>query len=128
MRNIRIITQHWSKVNNVTLYRGKKIYDLYKHTSGATAKRYGITEELTITEKEYIKYKSWMKKRNLEAVGKTIKIIKCFAAGKQFENLLPGSKHTIISPPKNQKSDNAGVWVMGVGEPVKVLNSEFEYE
>ena len=60
-------------------------------------------------------------------VGKKIKITYCSAMGKIFENLKPDSIHLIIEVPENEKSDTQGVWVMGVGTPVKVLNNEFEY-
>ena len=56
---------------------------------------------------------------------KRIKITKCDAFGKAFENLTPGSEHDVISPPETHKNDT-GTWVMGVGEPVKVLPSEFK--
>lgn len=39
-----------------------------------------------------------------------------------FENLRPGTKHDIIPTPKNER----GLWVMGVGEPVRLLNSEYK--
>jgi hypothetical protein len=57
---------------------------------------------------------------------KKIRIISCNAVGKQFSNLTPESEHVVIPAPKPYKDDNGGVWVMGVGEPVKVLNSEFD--
>lgn len=55
-----------------------------------------------------------------------IKITKCNAVGKIFSNLTPNSIHEITTAPKGYKSDKKGVWVMGIGEKVKVLNSEFE--
>lgn len=55
-----------------------------------------------------------------------IKITFCNAQGGQFANLTPGSEHEVIDPPKGHKNDNRGVWVMGVGEPVKVLKREYE--
>ena len=56
---------------------------------------------------------------------KRIKITFCTANGKVFKNLKPDSIHETVSPPPPYKEDKSGVWVMGVGEPVKVLNNEF---
>lgn len=39
-----------------------------------------------------------------------------------FENLRFGTKHDIIPTPKNER----GLWVMGNGEPVRLLNSEYK--
>lgn len=55
-----------------------------------------------------------------------IKITRYTAFGPAFKNLVPGSEHMIIAPPKGQDNER-GVWVMGVGEPVLVLFREFEY-
>lgn len=52
-----------------------------------------------------------------------IRIINCTAVGPQFENLTPGSIHEVIPAPKGE-NNNRGWWVMGVGEPVKVLTHE----
>ena len=59
---------------------------------------------------------------------KSIKIKHCKAYGKLFENITDGSIHKIIPPPKGFKRDlknTKGVWVMGVGGPVKILYNEF---
>ena len=56
---------------------------------------------------------------------KRIKITECGAVGKVFANLTPGSEHDVIAPPEAYKNDK-GTWVMGVGEPVKVLPNEFK--
>jgi hypothetical protein len=31
----------------------------------------------------------------------------------------------IVQPPSNHQNDEDGVWVQGVGEPIKLLNHEF---
>lgn len=54
-----------------------------------------------------------------------IKIDFCHANGPQFRNLRPGSIHRVVTPPDGYKNDHTGMWVMGVGEPVKVLTEEF---
>ena len=55
-----------------------------------------------------------------------IKITKCEAFGKHFDNLTPGSIHEVIDCPFLDEGEIEGVWVMGVGEPVKVLTNEYE--
>jgi hypothetical protein len=61
-------------------------------------------------------------------IGRTIRITEVFAFGEYFYNLTPNSEHTVIKAPTNYKDDLQGVWVMGVGQPVKVLNEEFVYK
>ena len=52
---------------------------------------------------------------------------KCLAHGKQFANVvIPGSEHDVVSPPDMYVNDRTGVWVMGIGEKVKILRGEYE--
>lgn len=62
-----------------------------------------------------------------------IKVKKCYAHGPQFANLTPGSVHEVIKEDKGRKDPNkvhkminAGVWVAGIGEEVKLLAEEYE--
>lgn len=61
-------------------------------------------------------------------IGKTIIITRCTAQGASFANLTPGSKHQVATPAPGYQNDMSGVWIMGVGEPVKVLNEEFKWD
>ncbi len=76
-----------------------------------------------------------------------IQITECKAFGKFFENLTPGSIHEVLTlqavrrrttilltpgsihevltAPEGGRTEG-GVWVMGVGEPVFVLNGEYK--
>jgi hypothetical protein len=63
-----------------------------------------------------------------------IQIIECSAVGGIFANLTPGSIHEVVTPPKapkearipaNYENNDDGVWVQGVGEPVRVLRREY---
>lgn len=56
---------------------------------------------------------------------KKIEITLCRAQGPQFKNLIPGSVHDVINPPPGFRNDRRGVWVMGLGQPVKVLSNEY---
>lgn len=60
-------------------------------------------------------------------MNKRIKITQCRAFGPQFSNLIPGSIHDVIKTPAGEKREG-GVWVMGNGEPVKVLQGEYVFE
>ena len=57
---------------------------------------------------------------------KKLKVIRCSGFGEAFENLKPGSIHDIINPPFNEDRTR-GEWVMGVGEPVLLIEGEFKY-
>jgi hypothetical protein len=54
-----------------------------------------------------------------------VKVTQCRAVGQIFGNLEPDTVHRVIEPPKGYKNDSRGVWVMGVGEPVKLLANEY---
>lgn len=58
-------------------------------------------------------------------VGKLIQIQQIGAHGHQFLNLTNYSIHSIVEPPEGFYNDAYGVWVWGVGEPVRILNPEF---
>lgn len=60
-------------------------------------------------------------------VKKRVKVSLCTASGKAFGNITPDSEHDVVTPPVGYKNDHTGVWVMGVGEPVKLLSYEFNF-
>lgn len=127
MKQIRINEDTWTKVNLLTLKYGKRTYDLYKHDSGITAKRWGLSDVLSITEHDFKKYSAYTDKYNKNLKGKMISIVNCDAYGSQFANITPNSIHCVIPAPEGNVDDDKGVWVMGVNEPVKILNNEFKY-
>ncbi len=118
--NRRQTTHLFEKQNLFTISSGNRSYDVFKCARcGLTGKAYSLTH-ITIT-----------KKGASDSCPKAdrptkIKITHCHAHGKAFENLKPGSVHTVIDAPADQPNNLAGVWVMGVGEPVKVLVDEYE--
>ena len=112
----------WEKQNLVTVSTRKGGHDVLK------CKHCGIqgkTSSLwTISLKgSYSPDKVYNCPNNKKA--SKIQITQCTAFGKVFENLTPGSIHEVIAPPEEYKNDT-GTWVMGVGEPVKVLPHEFK--
>lgn len=65
-------------------------------------------------------------KDEIKPLGYQVKVTRCTAFGKQFENLTPDSIHDVIETPERYKQSKLkGVWVMGVGEPVKLLDNEY---
>lgn len=112
-------TSHsFEKKNLVTQFDGIGQYDLYTCTRcGLTGKSRDLVN---------ITFRGSNRDRALncpKAMKPTrIKITRCKAFGKVFGNLQPGSIHAVVAPPPGA----GGVWVMGVGEPVKVLPDEYE--
>lgn len=110
----------WNKLNLVT--QGKtRLHDSYRcELCGITGKSYFIG---TISVQE----RYWNKLTRCPGLKtiKRIKVTECRAVGRQFQNLTTGSVHDVIPPPAGENAKN-GVWVQGVGEPVKLLFGEFE--
>ncbi len=112
----------WDKKNLVTISGGGRTYDVLECACGIKGKSYSLT---TISipgtySKERIDRCSLLPKSE---TGR-IRITRCRANGKVFGNLTPGSEHEIIETPVGQPH-SFGVWVMGVGEPVRVLPDEY---
>lgn len=125
MKINRAETNHqFEKQNLVTISDKSGCYDLYKCSlCGLKGKSYQL-DSIDIDGRK----KNFMSCPKAEGK-KFIIISKCYAQSPQFKNLIPGSKHKIIDPPKEEKHSKNGVrgyWVMGVGEPVLVLFNEIE--
>jgi len=115
----------FEKQNLITVIGKKTNYDILKCTKcGIKGKRYGISNEIILDGRT-----ANNKIINCDGSSKVqkIKITNCTANGRQFSNLIPGSIHDVIIPPKGYKNGDRGYWVMGVGEPVLVLFNEFEF-
>lgn len=117
----------WEKTNPVTIIRSGRAFDnVVCKNCGMKGRRIGIGFEFIEVPEKY-------KNADVELCPKaqpfnlpvTVKVIKCEAHGKQFANLTPGSVHDVVTPPNGYQNDHTGVWVMGVGEPVKLLTREF---
>jgi hypothetical protein len=108
----------FEKTNLVTVRKkGENVDTLKCKKCGALAKRHYLSDEVIITKGEMI--------CPMYVAPKKIVIVRCGAFAPQFANLTPDSVHEVIPAPAPNKDDAKGVWVMGVGEPVKVLNGEF---
>lgn len=123
--NIKDSQHNWEKQNLVTLKDRKGHYDKMKCSNcGMEGKRYGF-ESIEVSERYKFENVHLCPKKQEVSIPRQIKIRYCNANGNQFKNLLPESIHNVVEPPQGYKNDHTGVWVMGVGEPVKVLSSEF---
>lgn len=119
--NLAATNHKFEKQNLVTLQTRAGLFDLYKcQACGLTGKLFSLGI-LRVSNSSRNKANNCPKAPSLQK----IIITNCYATGKMFANLKPGSVHVVVNPPEGQ-DNSRGVWVMGVGEPVKVLFSEYE--
>lgn len=110
----------FKKQNLVTERDSRGHYDRYKCTHCGLEGKSRSLGNISIRRNKKCSYVPEL------AVIKEIEVIHCAAVGKHFSNLKPKSKHKTVKAPAPYKDDESGVWVMGVGEPVKLLNNEFK--
>ena len=118
----------WEKQNLVTVNsRGKMFDQMICKNCGMKGRRYGF---ITVEVSENYKFENVERCPKAKEINipKKVKVTRCTANGKAFSNLTPHSVHEVVEPPKGYKNDYNGVWVMGVGEPVRLLNNEFTHE
>lgn len=111
----------WNKQSLVGIASKNGIYDLFKcENCGVVGKSFRLDSiELKSVAHKVCKHPS------VFDVPKKVKVINCGAHGRIFANLLPNTVHEVVTPPNGYKNDASGVWVMGVGEPVKLLYNEY---
>lgn len=112
----------WEKINLVTKRDRKGLYDHYRcKNCGIEGKSYsmGVIE----VPDRYGSKQAYCPKAPKHT---KVKVTRCNAVGKVFDNLTPGSIHDIVAPPLHENREK-GEWVMGVGEPVLLLYREFTY-
>jgi len=115
----------WQKQNLVTIPGRKYNYDILKCSGCGMV---GKSKALGYIElKASYSHEKVNSCPGFKVEAKRVKITGCTAYGPSFANLTPGSEHEIIEPPagENSKNDASGVWVMGVGQPVRVLADEY---
>ena len=119
-------SQHvWEKKNLVTVNsRGKMFDEMVCKNCGMKGRRYGFVS-VEVSENYKLENVKLCPKAPKKEIAQKVKVIKCGAQGKAFANLVPDSVHEVVTPPAGYKNDHTGVWVMGVGEPVKLLSNEF---
>lgn len=123
--NIRTSQHVWEKQNLVTINRQGRMFDeMVCKKCGMKGRRFGF-ESVEVSEKYKFESVHLCPKSEPIEIPRTVKVIHCTASGKVFSNLIPDSIHSVVTPPSPYKNDHTGVWVMGVGEPVKLLSNEF---
>lgn len=117
-------THRFEKLNLVGIASKKGDYDQLKCSyCGLSGRSYKLGVIEVRPEKRAVPICPKAPKMDLP---KQIRITKCHGNGPQFRNLAPDSVHDLVEPPPGYSHDPMGVWVQGVGEPVKVLFDEFE--
>lgn len=115
-------TNHnFEKQNLVTQFDKRGQYDVYKCSACGLSGKARTLTSISISENSRKRASNCPKAVSSQRV----RITKCNAVGKLFGNLTPGSVHDVIPPPSGQ-DNSRGLWVMGVGEPVKILFGEYE--
>lgn len=114
-------THEFIKENLVTVSDSKGMYDIFVCSKcGVKAKSYQLG---------YVRFDGRSKNPNQCSnadVAVRVKVSKCDTHGPQFRNLLPGSIHDVVeSPDSKYKNGESGYWVMGIGEPVRLLPGEY---
>ncbi len=119
-------TDHeFDKLNLMTIPSRNGSYDKMKcKHCGMSGKRYHLgTVSIPQTySKERVNN---CPKAPKKLVATMVRVTHCNAIGEIFSNLTPDSVHDVIDPPTGYKNDHTGVWVMGVGEPCKLVSGEF---
>ncbi len=123
--NIKTSQHVWEKKNLVTVNsRGRMFDEMVCKYCGMKGRRYGF-ENVEVRENYKIENVNLCPKAPKKEIAQKVKVTRCTAHGKAFANLLPDSIHEVVTPPDGYKNDHTGVWVMGIGEPVKLLANEF---
>ena len=55
-----------------------------------------------------------------------IKVIKCDAVGDEFSTAITNSIHQTLKTPSKYSHLKAGVWIMGLTEPIRLIPGEYE--
>lgn len=119
--DLKTTAHKMDKVNLVTISSRQGMYDKLRcKVCGIEGKRYGLSPYVTVVGAYNILLENSCKHPDFTAT--EVIITHCTAVGTRFSNLTPGSIHKVLT----DKHSDKGVWVMGVGEPVVLLRSEFK--
>jgi len=106
-------------------------YVVYKcKRCGLGARKYKDSDLLIVRSRKKLTDEQLLRcsKEIISIPAKRIRVLhKPNIANPAFDNLIVGSEHECIPPPPGQPNRLPGVWVNGIGEPVKLLNGEFEW-
>lgn len=125
--NIKEYGHNWEKSNLITQKDYKGFYDaMFCTYCNMKGKRRNFTDVEVRKNTNLEKLLNCPNQPKTEKA-KKVMIKNVTAFNPAFNNLTAGSIHNVIPAPAGEKEDNRGVWVMGIGEPVKVLNNEFNF-
>lgn len=117
------------KNNLISIIARRGTYDEYRCSlCDMAGKRWGLSSSIEVTVPKGTLLAARMRHCPKAVPTKAplkIKISICRAQGKAFGNISPGSIHDVIEAPAGEVDDLRGFWVMGVGEPVKILSGEY---
>lgn len=123
--NIKTSQHVWEKQNLVTINRRGKMFDeMVCKNCKMKGRRFGFESVEVSGNYKFENVHLCPKAKSIELPEK-VKVTRCRANGEVFSNITPDSIHEVVTPPQPYKNDHTGVWVMGVGEPVKLLTNEF---
>ena len=123
--NIKTSQHVWQKQNLITVCSKGRTFDkMVCEKCKMKGRRYGF-EVVEVSESYKFENAHLCSKAEPIELPKQVRVSRCTAVGESFSNLTANSIHDIVLPPKGYKNDRTGVWVMGVGEPVKLLSGEF---
>jgi hypothetical protein len=122
---IKTSGHEWDKKNLVTITKNGRSYDeMVCKNCKMKGRRHGFTTVEVSETYKVADVHDCPKAKPIE-VPEIVMVTRCTAQGKLFENLVPESVHDVVEPPTGEKNDRKGVWVMGVGGPVKLLVGEY---
>lgn len=120
----------FAKTNFVTQWDKIGLYDEWIcENCGIKGKKYSLANTLFFPENtpdSLLKNCSGSSEFKDNYVGKSVVISTFTGEGSAFANITPDSVHQIVIPPQGYFNGDNGVWVMGIGEPVKILNREIK--
>lgn len=117
--NISTSTHEFRKQNLTSLLKNGQYYDLLKCENCDLEGKQIVLGILQVDGR--LKASERCSAKDLP---ERIKVTTCHAQGEIFSNIISGSIHKVIEPPKGQ-TNKRGIWVRGVGEPVMLLFGEF---
>src|ERR1017187_6551065 len=118
-------TDHdFHKVNLMTMAGG---YDVYRCKCELEGKRSSLSPILNVTGKAELFIKCPNAQPKEPVIFKRVRITNFKGNSPAFANLINGTEHDVVDCPKQYVNKyGSDVCVMGVGEPIRLLGSEYE--
>lgn len=122
--NLEDTDHDFDKINLFTQTGG---YDTYRCKCGLEGKRNSLSPILNITGKASLIAKCPNAKPKEAVTVERVRITNFEGCSSEFKNLTNGSEHDVVACPKEHQSKyGSDVWVMGMTEPVRLLEHEYE--